>query len=170
MALVGAGLAGRRTSLSLVLSRHGRTGGERVFDNADRFGVFEGTPFVAFVASLRSQYADPDAPGISEELQRVLSSDGILFVVDSQRERVAAGIHQLERLRDDMTDAGASLDERTVVFQLNKRDLANALPVAELRELFQTVGCRYSESAASLGIGAAESFESLVALIAERSR
>jgi mutual gliding-motility protein MglA len=56
-------------------------------------------------------------------------ADAVVFVVDSQIERVEANIEALERLRS----AFEALErEIPFVFQYNKRDLENAAPVEEL--------------------------------------
>jgi hypothetical protein len=55
---------------------------------------------------------------------------------------------------------------RLVVFQLNKRDLSNALDVATLKEIARWNGpVAYVESVAPKGIGVREALQALVDLI-----
>jgi len=58
-----------------------------------------------------------------------------VFVADSQEERLDANIESLENLKDNLEEQGYQLDQLPYVIQYNKRDLPNATPVAELREL-----------------------------------
>jgi len=59
--------------------------------------------------------------------------DGIIFVADSQEERMDANLESLENLRENLTEQGYDLDKLPFVIQYNKRDLPNVLPVDELR-------------------------------------
>jgi mutual gliding-motility protein MglA len=59
--------------------------------------------------------------------------DGVVFVADSQIERMEANIESLENLRLNLTEQGYDLDKLPYVIQYNKRDLPNAAPVAELQ-------------------------------------
>lgn len=163
--LVGPGLAGRRASLSWFLRRTIGEAASPVFDNQDRTAVINRVPCVISVASLRSQYGDAAAPGVEEEFERLASSAAFLYVVDSQRERTEAGLHQLERLRSDLASRGIDLDTIPVVFQLNKRDLKNVSPVADLQNAFKTGRCRYIESIAPQGRGVVEAFETVLAMV-----
>ena len=55
--------------------------------------------------------------------------DGMVFVVDSQIERMEANIESLENLRLNLTEQGYDLDKLPYVIQYNKRDLANIAPI-----------------------------------------
>lgn len=59
--------------------------------------------------------------------------DGIVFVADSQADRLQDNIESLTNLEDNLREYGLSLDRVPLVIQYNKRDLPNALPVEELR-------------------------------------
>ncbi|HEX6250366.1 MAG TPA: ADP-ribosylation factor-like protein [Gemmatimonadaceae bacterium] len=59
--------------------------------------------------------------------------DGIVFVGDSQRERLEANQESMQNLYDNLQEYGYDLTRMPFVIQYNKRDLPNALPVAELQ-------------------------------------
>src|SRR5574338_523126 len=59
--------------------------------------------------------------------------DGVVFVADSQIERMEANIESLENLRLNLTEQGYDLDKLPYVIQYNKRDLPNAAPMEQLR-------------------------------------
>ena len=52
--------------------------------------------------------------------------DGVVFVADSQVERMEANIESLDNLRQNLGEQGYDLDKISCVVQYNKRDLPNA--------------------------------------------
>jgi signal recognition particle receptor subunit beta len=60
--------------------------------------------------------------------------DGIVFVADSQLERMEANLESMQNLYDNMAEYGYDLTRLPFVIQYNKRDLPNAAPVAQLQE------------------------------------
>jgi signal recognition particle receptor subunit beta len=59
--------------------------------------------------------------------------DGVVFVADSQIERMDANIEAMQNLYENMTQHGYDLTKLPFAIQYNKRDLPNAAPVAELQ-------------------------------------
>jgi signal recognition particle receptor subunit beta len=59
--------------------------------------------------------------------------DGIVFVADSQTERMEANQEAMQNLYDNMAEYGYDLTKMPFVIQYNKRDLPNAAPVRELQ-------------------------------------
>ncbi len=59
--------------------------------------------------------------------------DGVVFVADSQIERMEANIEAMQNLYDNMAEHGYDLTRIPFVIQYNKRDLPNAAPVADLQ-------------------------------------
>jgi mutual gliding-motility protein MglA len=59
--------------------------------------------------------------------------DGVVFVADSQIERMDANIEAMQNLYENMTQHGYDLTRIPFAIQYNKRDLPNAAPVAELQ-------------------------------------
>lgn len=60
--------------------------------------------------------------------------DGIVFVADSQLERMEANQEAMQNLYDNMAEYGYDLTKMPFVIQYNKRDLPNAASIAELQE------------------------------------
>jgi mutual gliding-motility protein MglA len=58
--------------------------------------------------------------------------DGIVFVADSQQERMDANVEALDNLMDNLKEHGYDFKKIPYVLQLNKRDLPNILPVDAL--------------------------------------
>src|SRR5574339_989807 len=64
--------------------------------------------------------------------------DGVVFVADSQEERMDANIESLYNLRTNLAEQGYSLDKIPLVMQWNKRDLPNAAPAEDLSRILNT--------------------------------
>src|SRR5512147_2739030 len=60
--------------------------------------------------------------------------DGVVFVADSQLERMEANQESVENLRTNLAEQGYSLDKIPYVIQYNKRDLPEVGTVPELRQ------------------------------------
>jgi signal recognition particle receptor subunit beta len=60
--------------------------------------------------------------------------DGIVFVADSQVERMEANLEAMQNLYDNMAEYGYDLTKMPFIIQYNKRDLPNAAPLAELQQ------------------------------------
>ena len=58
--------------------------------------------------------------------------DGVVFVADSQEERMDANIESLYNLEENLQANGYDLSKIPYVLQLNKRDLPNVVPAEEL--------------------------------------
>ncbi|HWP36845.1 MAG TPA: GTPase domain-containing protein [Gemmatimonadales bacterium] len=59
--------------------------------------------------------------------------DGVVFVADSQVERMEANIESMQNLYDNMAQYGYDLTKIPFVIQYNKRDLPNAAPIKDLQ-------------------------------------
>lgn len=59
-------------------------------------------------------------------------ADGVIFVADSQEERMDANIEAIADLKEHLIDNGLNFETLPYVLQLNKRDLPNIVPAAEM--------------------------------------
>ena len=59
--------------------------------------------------------------------------DGVVFVADSQIERMDANIEAMQNLYENMTQHGYDVSKLPFAIQYNKRDLPNAAPIDELQ-------------------------------------
>lgn len=87
--------------------------------------------------------------------------DGVVFVADSQIEKIEANIASLTELNDILKHEGQSLTEVPHVIQYNKRDLPNAAPTAELRKLLNKFAAPDFETVATNGNGVFDSFKAI---------
>lgn len=80
-------------------------------------------------------------------------ADGIVFVADSQRERIDENLDTLLDLEKNLIDIGTSLEQFPWVMQYNKRDLRNAASVSTLQKNLNFLNVPYFESVAHKGVG-----------------
>lgn len=91
--------------------------------------------------------------------------DGIVFVADSQAERMDANAESFENMGINLEDEGYSLSQIPYVIQYNKRDLPNAMPLSELKKVLNQKGVPDFEGAASEGKGVFETLKAVVKLV-----
>jgi signal recognition particle receptor subunit beta len=85
--------------------------------------------------------------------------DGIIFVADSQAERMEENIQSLKNLEKNIEQQGYDIRNIPLVIQYNKRDLPNALPVSELRAALNKFNAPDFEGSAREGLGVFESLK-----------
>jgi len=91
--------------------------------------------------------------------------DGVVFVADSQLERMEANCESIENLRLNLSEQGYDLDKLPNVIQYNKRDLPNVAPLNEMRALLNTKGVPDFEAVAPLGPGVFDTLKAAARLV-----
>jgi signal recognition particle receptor subunit beta len=79
--------------------------------------------------------------------------DGVVFVADSQRERLDANIESMHNLFENLAEYGLDLRKIPFVIQYNKRDLPSALGVEELQANLNPLGVPAFEAVGMQGVG-----------------
>ncbi|MBW1687798.1 MAG: GTPase domain-containing protein [Deltaproteobacteria bacterium] len=87
--------------------------------------------------------------------------DGVVFVADSQIERMEANIESLDNLRINLAEQGYDLDKITCVIQYNKRDLPNSAALEEMQQLLNPKGLPEFEACATTGKGIFETLKAV---------
>jgi signal recognition particle receptor subunit beta len=138
----GPGLCGKTTNLSWIHERTApRSRGEMVSleTEADRTLFFDLLPLdVGVIGGLKVRlqlYTVPGQVFYNATRRLVLKGvDGVVFVADSQAPAAEPNEESLANLKQNLEELG--LDPRSVpiVFQYNKRDLRNILPVPALQK------------------------------------
>jgi signal recognition particle receptor subunit beta len=88
-------------------------------------------------------------------------ADGVVFVSDSQVARADANLESLENLRENLREQGRDIAQVPLVFQHNKRDLPDLLPVAELDSILNPYGAPSIPTCARSGEGIYEALEKI---------
>ena len=87
--------------------------------------------------------------------------DGVVFVADSQIERMDANLESLDNLKLNLAEQGYELDTTPYIVQYNKRDLPNAAPLDEIRKLLNPTGVPDFEACATVGQGVFETLKAV---------
>ncbi len=87
--------------------------------------------------------------------------DGVVFVADSQTERMEENIQSLKNLERNLDAQGYNIREIPLVMQYNKRDLENAAQLSQLRSDLNPYNAPEFEAAACEGRGVMESLKTV---------
>lgn len=94
-------------------------------------------------------------------------ADGVVFVADSQRDRLDANVESLENLEANLAEQGRDLAHVPHVLQWNKRDLRTVAPIAELERALNLHGAPAFATCATTGEGVVDALDALVRLVLE---
>ncbi len=91
--------------------------------------------------------------------------DGVVFVADSQVERLDANIEAMHNLYENLAEYGYDLRLIPFVIQYNKRDLPNVSPVNELNQHLNPDHVPAYEAVATTGIGVFDTLKAIAKLV-----
>jgi len=91
--------------------------------------------------------------------------DGIVFVADSQIDRMEANLESMENLQENLAEQGYDILKIPMVIQYNKRDLPYIASIDEMRELINTRGLAEYEGVAPRGVGVFETLKAIARLV-----
>jgi signal recognition particle receptor subunit beta len=87
--------------------------------------------------------------------------DGVVFVADSQEERLDANLESVSNLAQNLNAQGFDISKIPYVLQLNKRDLPDAMPAEDLKKHLMVKGEPVFEAIATQGVGAVETLKAV---------
>jgi signal recognition particle receptor subunit beta len=168
----GPGLCGKTTNLNTIYGKTSQKArGEMVSLNTetDRTLFFDLLPMdVGMVGGFKTKlqlYTVPGQVFYNSTRKLVLKGvDGIVFVVDSQAPMLDACKESYQNLEENLRELGLNLSEIPTVFQWNKRDLRNVVPVDDLEAAFNLKGGPSFQSVASEGAGVFETLRGITKL------
>ena len=163
----GPGLGGKTANLQWIYDHTGQDLKGKMVSLAtetDRTLFFDFLPLdLGTVRGFRTRFHLYTVPGqVFYEASRKLilkGADGVVFVADSQEERLDANQETLDNLREHLREHGLNFETIPYVLQLNKRDLPNILPVEELTRLLRLKGEPVTEAVAIQGRGVFETLK-----------
>ena len=165
----GPGLCGKTTNLQYIYDTTAPTAKGKLISLAtetDRTLFFDFMPLeLGTVRGFKTRFHLYTVPGqVFYDASRKLilkGVDGVVFVADSQEERMDANIESLYNLEENLQANGYDLTKIPYVLQLNKRDLPNVIPademVAELRRRDEP----FHEAVAAKGNGVFDTLKSV---------
>lgn len=168
----GPGLCGKTTNLNTIYAKTSQKArGEMVSLNTetDRTLFFDLLPMdVGVVGGFKCKlqlYTVPGQVFYNSTRKLVLKGvDGIVFVADSQTPMLDANKESLQNLVDNLRELGLDLGQIPMVFQWNKRDLKNVVPVDQLEAELNAKRLPSFQSVASDGTGVFETLRGITKL------
>jgi len=91
--------------------------------------------------------------------------DGVVFVADSQRDKMEENIESLNNLEENLNYYGKSIKTLPLVFQYNKRDLPDVTPVAEMEQMLNPYGYPSFEAVATTGEGVLDTLTKVTKMV-----
>jgi hypothetical protein len=163
----GPGLGGKTTNLQYIYDSTAQQQKGKLISLAtetDRTLFFDFLPLeLGTVRGFKARFHLYTVPGqVFYDASRKLilkGVDGVVFVADSQRERMDANIESLSNLEENLRAQGYDLMKIPYVLQLNKRDLPNILTIDELRSELIRKDEPVIEAVAPKGVGVFETLK-----------
>ena len=169
----GPGLCGKTTNLQYIYDSTAPAAKGKLISLAtetDRTLFFDFMPLeLGTVRGFKTRFHLYTVPGqVFYDASRKLilkGVDGVVFVADSQEERMDANIESLYNLEENLKANGYDLTKLPYVLQLNKRDLPTAVAtddlVTELRRKDEPI----HEAVAATGTGVFDTLKSIAKLV-----
>jgi len=139
----GPGLCGKTTNLQYVYAKTNPEAKGKMISLAtetERTLFFDFLPLsLGEIRGFKTRFHLYTVPGqVFYDASRKLilkGVDGVVFVADSQLERMEANLESVENLRTNLAEQGYDLDRVPYVVQYNKRDLPSAVALEEQRAI-----------------------------------
>ncbi len=163
----GPGLGGKTTNLQYlydITSTENKGKLVSLATETERTLFFDFLPLdLGQIRGLRTRFHLYTVPGqVFYDASRKLilrGVDGIVFVADSQEERLDANLESISNLDQNLKEHGFDLGKIPYVLQLNKRDLPNAMPVEQLKRQLLVKGEPVFDAVATKGTGVLETLK-----------
>jgi signal recognition particle receptor subunit beta len=169
----GPGLCGKTTNLQYIYDKTNPGAKGKLISLAtetDRTLFFDFLPLeLGTVRGFKTRFHLYTVPGqVFYDASRKLilkGVDGVIFVADSQVERMDANVEAIENLETNLKSQGYDLAAIPYVLQLNKRDLPNVAPVDEMKRLLAKKNEPIFEAVAAKGPGVFETLKGVAKLV-----
>jgi len=163
----GPGLCGKTTNLQYIYGKTNPASKGKMISLAtetERTLFFDFLPLaLGEIRGFKTRFHLYTVPGqVFYDASRKLilkGVDGVVFVADSQVERMEANLESLDNLEINLKEQGLELDSTPFIIQYNKRDLPNIAPVDELRKLLNVKNVADFEACAMTGDGVFETLK-----------
>lgn len=174
----GPGLSGKTTNLQYVHAKVPTgTRGKLISlaTEADRTLYFDFLPInIGSINGFSAKFQLYTVPGqvyYNATRKLVLRGvDGIVFVADSQPDKMDENIESLMNLEDNLAEYGYAVTDVPIVIQYNKRDLPNVLTVEQLQEQLNKRGWPHFEASATIGNGVFDTLKLIIKLVLDKAK
>ena len=169
----GPGLCGKTTNLQYVYARTSPEAKGKMISLAtetERTLLFDFLPLsLGEIRGFKTRFHLYTVPGqVFYDASRKLilkGVDGVVFVADSQIERMEANLESVENLRVNLAEQGYDLNRIPYVVQYNKRDLPNVATVDELQRLLNPRRVPEFQAIAPTGVGVFDTLKQVAKLV-----
>lgn len=169
----GPGLCGKTTNLQYIYERTNPEAKGKMISLAtetERTLFFDFLPLaLGEIRGFKTRFHLYTVPGqVFYDASRKLilkGVDGVIFVADSQIERLEANQESVDNLRINLAEQGYSLEKIPYVVQYNKRDLPNVVDLEELRTLINPMKVPDFEAVARTGVGVFDTLKAVSKLV-----
>lgn len=169
----GPGLCGKTTNLKYIYDKTSTAAKGKMISLAtetERTLFFDFLPLsLGEIRGFKTRFHLYTVPGqVFYDASRKLilkGVDGVVFVADSQVERMEANQESLENLRDNLKEQAFDIEKMPLIMQWNKRDLPNAAPVEDLERFLNIYRAPAFEAAATVGTGVFDTLKEAAKLV-----
>ena len=169
----GPGLCGKTTNLQYIYANTNQNAKGKMISLAtetERTLFFDFLPLsLGEIRGFKTRFHLYTVPGqVFYDASRKLilkGVDGVVFVADSQIERMEANVESVENLRTNLGEQGYNLDKIPYVIQYNKRDLPNAVSPEELKKVLNPRNVPDFQAVAPTGVGVFDTLKSVAKLV-----
>jgi hypothetical protein len=174
----GPGLCGKTTNLQFIYQKVDPKSKGKLISLAtetERTLFFDFLPLeLGTIRGFRTRFHLYTVPGqVFYDASRKLilkGADGVIFVADSQADRMESNIDSMQNLEHNLGGQGLSLEKIPFVIQYNKRDLPNVVSLAELQAALNPSGVPWFEAVAPQGNGVFETLKAIAKLVLQDLR
>ncbi len=169
----GPGLCGKTTNLQYVYAKTNPEAKGKMISLAtetERTLFFDFLPLsLGEIRGFKTRFHLYTVPGqVFYDASRKLilkGVDGVVFVADSQIERMEANLESAENLRVNLAEQGYDLAKLPYVVQYNKRDLPNIATIDELHRLINESRVPEFQAVAPTGVGVFDTLKAVAKLV-----
>lgn len=174
----GPGLSGKTTNLQYVHSKvPSSTRGKLISlaTESDRTLYFDFLPInIGTINGFAAKFQLYTVPGqvyYNATRKLVLRGvDGIVFVADSQPDKMEENIESLVNLEENLREYGYDINDLPLVIQYNKRDLPGVLTVEQLNARLNDRDWRFFEASATVGNGVFDTLKLIIKLVLDKAK
>ena len=174
----GPGLSGKTTNLLYVHSKvPSNTRGKMISlaTEADRTLYFDFLPInIGTINGFAAKFQLYTVPGqvyYNATRKLVLRGvDGVVFVADSQPDKMDENIESLSNLEDNLVEYGYDIDQLPIVIQYNKCDLPGVLSPEQLNPQLNPKGRPFYVASATVGNGVFDTLKGIIKLVLDKAK
>ncbi len=174
----GPGLSGKTTNLQYVHQKvPSDTKGKLISlaTDADRTLYFDFLPInIGTINGFAAKFQLYTVPGqVYYNATRKLvlrGTDGVVFVADSQPDKMDENIESLNNLKENLAEYGYSFDDLPFVIQYNKQDLPGVLSMEEMRQALNSGNWQEFGASATEGFGVFDTLKCILKMVLDKAK